>query len=117
MATQQWYAENMPHYKAALEAKMRILPAGEDVIADHRRAVLVKGNPKIDDGRDKGSDGESRHGDYLVACLMSDAAARVEGEPPAGETIAPNRDAFQPSRMAGRRAVLPVFGKRAAGAR
>jgi phage FluMu gp28-like protein len=38
MITQQWYAENMPHYKAALEGKTSIMPGGEDVIADHRRA-------------------------------------------------------------------------------
>jgi phage FluMu gp28-like protein len=55
MATQQWYAENMPHYKAALEAKTSILPGGEDVIADHRRGVMDKGKPKIDDGKDKGA--------------------------------------------------------------
>jgi phage FluMu gp28-like protein len=105
MLTQQWYAENMPQYKAALEAKTRTLPAGEDVIADHRRGVLDKGKPRIDDGRDKGSDGEWRHGDYLVACLMSDAATRLEGEPAYGESIAPDMEHMRSSRGAGRRRV------------
>jgi phage FluMu gp28-like protein len=112
MATQQWYADNMPHYKAALEGKTRILPAGEDVIADHRRAVLEKGKPRIDDGRDKGSDGEYRHGDYLVACLMSDAASRLEGEPAAGTSIAPDLDAFRSSRSGRRGGAVGVFRRR-----
>lgn len=113
MLTQQWYAENMPYYRAALEAKGKVLPGGEDVIADHRRGVMEKGKPKIDDGRDKGSDGEYRHGDYLVACLMSDAASRVEGEPAYGASIAPDLGAFKTTRSGRRRADVGLFRRRA----
>jgi phage FluMu gp28-like protein len=118
MITQQWYAENMPYYKAALEGKTSIMPGGEDVIADHRRGVIDKGKPKIDDGKDKGADGEWRHADYLVARLMAEAASRVEAEPAAGVSIAPDLATYrtEPRRSAppGRRlptrrvgAVLP----------
>jgi phage FluMu gp28-like protein len=113
MATQQWYAENMPEYKAALEARSISLPGGEDLIADHRRAVMVKGLPKIDDGHDKGSDGEQRHGDMLVACLMADAASRVEAEPAAGESIEPDMDAFGGNRRGRMRANMGFGRKRA----
>lgn len=117
MATQQWYAEHMPQYKSALEAKAIVLPgagnAGEDVIADHRRAVMVKGLPKIDDGHDKGSDGEQRHGDMLVAALMADAAAREEAEPAWGESIAPDMAAYGADRR-GRPAAGMGFGRRRA---
>src|SRR5260221_14675053 len=113
MATKQWYAENMPHYKAALEAKTRIIPAGEDVIADHRRAVMEKGKPKIDDGKDKGADGEYRHGDYLVACLLSDAATRVEGEPAAGVSVEPDMGAFEVDRRGRRHVGMGGFRRRA----
>jgi phage FluMu gp28-like protein len=111
MATQQWYAENMPHYKAALEGKNSIMPGGEDVIADHRRAVMEKGKPKIDDGRDKGSDGEWRHADYLVARLMAEAATRMEAEPAHGETIAPDLGAFRSERST-RRQQAGAFRRR-----
>jgi phage FluMu gp28-like protein len=74
------------------------LPAGEDVIADHRRGVLDKGKPKIDDGRDKGSDGEWRHGDYLVACLMSDAAFAWKASRRTGSRSRPTCSAFRSGR-------------------
>jgi phage FluMu gp28-like protein len=113
MATQQWYAENMPQYKAALEARTIVLPGGEDIIADHRRAVMVKGLPKIDDGHDKGSDGEQRHGDMLVAALMAEAATRQEAEPAAGVSIEPEFDVFAPDRRGRPRAGMGFGRKRA----
>lgn len=75
MLTQAWYAEHFPKYKAAMEAVEMTICAGEDVIADHRRVVLNKGIPKIDDGHDKGSDGGQRHGDTAVAGVLAWAAA------------------------------------------
>ncbi len=56
------------------------LPPGEDVIADHRLAVLVKGNPTIAETKVKGLDGEWRHGDGMVASLLGFFSSRQPAE-------------------------------------
>lgn len=76
-ATQGWYAEHFPTYRAALEDRSYILPAGEDVLTDHRSAILRAGLPGISDARFKGADGEGRHGDSLVAHLLAHAATKT----------------------------------------
>jgi phage FluMu gp28-like protein len=81
MTSARWYAENFPPYKQALEDHSLLIPGGEDVIADHRRVVLDKGSPKMDEGRDKGSDGGQRHGDSAVAGVLAYAATRCEAGP------------------------------------
>jgi phage FluMu gp28-like protein len=73
-ATVAWYAAAFPEYRAALEDRSLILPADEDIIADHRAAVLVNGLPTMGDARYNGSDGEQRHGDSLVALLLAHRA-------------------------------------------
>ena len=69
-ATAKWYAEWFPQYRAALEDRSYTLPGGQDVIADHRLAELVHGNPTVSEKHVKGEDGEERHGDSLVAHLL-----------------------------------------------
>lgn len=103
MATAAWYAANFPPYRAAFEDKSITVAAGEDEIADHRRVILVKGRPTMDEGRDKGADGGYRHGDSAVAGVMAWAATREQGEPPAGETVISEGDPFEPEAMERRR--------------
>jgi phage FluMu gp28-like protein len=79
-ATVQWYAMAFPEYRAALEDRSFILPPGEDVIADHRLAVLVRGNPSVSDQHTKGADGEQRHGDGMIAALLCHHASQTEPE-------------------------------------
>ncbi len=74
MASPTWYAANFPPYKAALEDQSIEIAKGEDVISDHRRVILKNGYPAMDDGRDKGSDGEYRHGDGAIARVLAWAA-------------------------------------------
>lgn len=102
MATPQWYAASFPKYRSAYEDRSIIVPQSEDIIADHRRVVLDKGRPRMDDGRDKGSDGEYRHGDSAIAGLLAWMATQVEGQPPAGETVAPDPEAYTPQAARGR---------------
>lgn len=78
MLTAAWYGEYFPPYKAAYEDKTFVAPPGEDWIADHRRVVLKRGVPGIDDGHDKGSDGGQRHGDGAVAGVLMHGAARSQ---------------------------------------
>ena len=79
MLSVKWYAANFPPYKAAYEDRTIIVPESEDIIADHRRIIIKNGVPAVDDGRDKGSDGEFRHGDSAVAGVLAWAATRSEG--------------------------------------
>lgn len=81
MASPTWYAEHFPSYKGALEGRVFELPADEDEIADHRRVVLKNGYPTMDPGKDKGSDGEQRHGDRVIARVLAWAATRCEAVP------------------------------------
>ncbi len=78
--TLQWYLENMPKYKAALEDKKVLLPANSDLLDDHRMVQVIKGVPKIPDTKNKGSDGRSRHGDGAIACVLAWAASCQENE-------------------------------------
>jgi phage FluMu gp28-like protein len=80
-ATSGWYAAAFPEYKAALEDRSLILPADDDIIADHRAAVLVNGLPTMGDARYNGTDGEQRHGDSLVALLLAHRATLTEAVP------------------------------------
>lgn len=79
MLTATWYGQHFPPYKAAYEDKTLTIPASEDIIADHRRVILKSGVPGMDDKRDKGSDGQYRHGDSAVAGVLAYAAARDNG--------------------------------------
>lgn len=90
MASPKWYGEHFPPYRRAYEDRSIIVPKSEDVIADHRRVVLRKGVPGMDDGRDKGSDGEFRHGDSAIAGLLAWTAAREESTTPWAPVIWPS---------------------------
>lgn len=94
MASSTWYAANFPPYKAALEDQSCLLTKDEDEIADHRRVVLKKGYPAMDDGRDKGSDGEQRHGDRAVARVLAWAATRIEAVPMEFQSLGRPRQSF-----------------------
>ena len=87
MASPKWYGEWFPKYKRAYEDRNIAVPVSEDIIADHRLVVLNKGVPSVSDKRVKGSDGKYRHGDSAVAGVLAWAAARTEGEPPAGTSL------------------------------
>ena len=87
MASPKWYGEWFPKYKRAYEDRTIAVPVSEDIIADHRLVVLNKGVPSMSDKRAKGSDGKYRHGDSAVAGVLAWAAARTEGEPPAGASL------------------------------
>lgn len=72
MLSQEFYRENFPKYKAALEDGHVTLPRDADVLADHRAVKVDKGVPKVPDGaKTKGADGGQRHGDSAISCLLA----------------------------------------------
>lgn len=83
MLSTEWYRENMPPFKAAIEDKNLALPRDADVLADLRAIRMDKGIAKVpDNARVRGTDGRDRHGDAAIALAMATyAALRME---PAG---------------------------------
>lgn len=76
MLSTEWYRENMPPFKAAIEDKKLTLPQDADVLADLRTVVMEKGVAKVpDSARVRGSDGRDRHGDTAVALALATFAA------------------------------------------
>jgi len=73
MITQSWYLENMPKMKAAFEDDEISIPKDSDVADDLRAIQVIKGIPKIPDG--KTGDNKNRHGDAAVSILMAHAAS------------------------------------------
>ncbi len=72
MLSQEWYRENMPPFKAAIEDAKLTLPQDADVLADLRTIVMEKGVAKVpDSARVRGSDGRDRHGDTAVALALA----------------------------------------------
>jgi phage FluMu gp28-like protein len=72
MLSQEWYRENMPPFKAAIEDAKLTLPMDADVLADLRTIIMEKGVAKVpDNARVRGSDGRERHGDTAVALALA----------------------------------------------
>ena len=70
MLTANWYLENMPKLKAAFEdGTLESLPADADTLEDLRSITMIKGIPRIPEGKTKSSSGQ-RHGDTAVALCI-----------------------------------------------
>jgi phage FluMu gp28-like protein len=59
MPTEGWYRDNMPPYKAAFEDDTITVPLDDNVLLDHRAIKLVRGVPRVPEGKTS----EGRHGD------------------------------------------------------
>lgn len=71
MLSPEWYRENMPPFKAAIEDKKMTVPSDADVLADLRTIVMEKGVAKVpDNARVQGSDGRYRHGDAAISLVL-----------------------------------------------
>lgn len=90
-ATQPWYLENLPPYKAAFEDELIELPMDADVLADHRVPRVIKGVAQIPELRQVDAQKKKRHGDTFIAGALAWHASRVlfgttdydyEGAPP-----------------------------------
>lgn len=78
MLSQEWYRENMPRFKSAIEDRKMTLPLDVDVLADLRTIVMEKGVAKVpDSARVQGSDGRDRHGDAAIALALATFAVFV----------------------------------------
>ncbi|MBE9102775.1 terminase large subunit domain-containing protein [Vacuolonema iberomarrocanum] len=71
MATDTFYAETFPKYRAGMQDRKFQIPADTDLLDDHGLVELIQGIPKIpNERRSKGKDGKARHGDGAIAGLL-----------------------------------------------
>ncbi len=70
--SQSWYQESMPPYIEAFGSnRSLILPRHDDIVKDHQALSFVNGIIKVpQDFRFKGTDGNTRHGDYAIASAL-----------------------------------------------
>ena len=80
-ATQPWYLENLPPYKAAFEDRLIELPMDADILADHRVPRVFKGIPQIPDLRTVDAQKKKRHGDTFIAGALAWHASRLLAAP------------------------------------
>ncbi|MDF0606641.1 terminase family protein [Neisseriaceae bacterium TC5R-5] len=77
MLSESWYREHMPPVKTALQDGDLIdLPKNADILADLRAVQVIKGVPRIPEGRTTGADKGKRHGDAAVALALAYFASR-----------------------------------------
>ena len=77
MATQQWYLEHLPPYKAAFEDGLIELPADADVLADHRIPRVIKGIPQVPELRTTDAQKRKRHADTFIAGALAWFVSRM----------------------------------------
>jgi phage FluMu gp28-like protein len=75
--TAQWYLENFPPMKAALEDGMLWVPMDANLLDDLSIVTTVRGIPRIPALRTTGTDGRKRHGDFAVALVLAYAQTRT----------------------------------------
>lgn len=80
MLSQSWYLENMPRMKAGFEDDLIQLPRDQDVLNDLRAIQVIKGIPKIPDGKTASKSGQ-RHGDAAVAICLAWYASCSDAAP------------------------------------
>lgn len=90
MLSSSWYLENMPKFKAAFEDELMEIPRDRDVLDDLRALQVVKGIPRLPDG--KTGDNKNRHGDAAIALVMGYIASLMEAVEYAYESIRRDQD-------------------------
>ena len=95
MLSQAWYLENMPKFKAAFEDATIEIPRDQDVLNDLRAVQVIKGIPKIPEGKTNAKGTQQRHGDAAIAlCLAYNASLTDFAE--IDWTPAPTHNRFDP---------------------
>jgi phage FluMu gp28-like protein len=75
--TAQWYLENFPPMKSALEDGSLYVPLDANLLDDLSIVTTVRGIPQIPALRTTGTDGRKRHGDFAVALVLAYAQTRA----------------------------------------
>lgn len=87
MPSEPWYREHMPPFKAAFEDDLIAVPRHEDVLDDLRAFRVVKGVPRLPEGKtDKRGE---RHGDSGMALALAWHASGIGGGTIEGHALPP----------------------------
>ena len=80
-ATDTWYGQWFPIYRATIQDRAIDIPADANVMEDHRAIKKIKGIPKIVEAQEKDKNSKKqRHGDSAIAGLMAVYAVNeIEG--------------------------------------
>lgn len=89
MLTESWYRENMPRYKAAFEDDRIAIPRSDDVLDDHRAIQIVRGVPRLPQGKTA----PGRHGDSAIGLALAWYASESDAGPIEGVAL-PRRESF-----------------------
>lgn len=81
MATEDWYRNHMPPYKAAFEDRMIEIAQDADVLNDHRAVKVIKGVARVPELRTTDAAKKKRHGDTAIAGALAWYASRQDGGP------------------------------------
>lgn len=81
MLTEGWYRDNTAQFKAAFEDSLLAVPRDADVLDDLRAFEMVRGVPRIPDGKTEGQSGGQRHGDAGISLLLAHFASRNAASP------------------------------------
>ena len=81
MLTEGWYRDNTAQFKAAFEDNLLAVPRDADVLDDLRAFEMVRGVPRIPDGKTEGQSGGQRHGDAGISLLLAHFASRNAASP------------------------------------
>lgn len=76
-----WYIDNFPRLRAAIDDRTASLPNDRDIFADFRLVKLVNGVPRVPENSrnpERGQSREQRHGDSAIAAVLAYAASRAE---------------------------------------
>lgn len=76
-----WYIDNFPRLKAAIEDRTADIPNDRDIMSDFRLVKLVNGVPRVPEGDrnpERGEKSGQRHGDSAIAAVLAYAASRAE---------------------------------------
>jgi len=95
-----WYRDEMPPLKAAFEDDKVVLPMDDEILTDLRSVRLVRGVPRVPEGRTQGSTGK-RHGDAALALALCRYASERGMVPIGGWPSGVKRAGFQAERAAG----------------
>lgn len=80
MLTEGWYREHMPPLRVAFEDDAISLPRDRDILQDLRAVTMIRGVPRVPDGKSTGGDGGQRHGDSAIALALMHYASRTIGD-------------------------------------
>jgi phage FluMu gp28-like protein len=77
--TEDWYRQNWPPAKAAIEDDNVTLPMDRDIHTDLRSVKLIRGVARIAD-RTRVNEKATRHGDAAIAFVLAHAASCADPE-------------------------------------